>query len=62
MLVNNAAHQMSFNAPDEISDEEWERTFAVNISAMFYLVKAATPHMRPGSTKRRVSGELSSEL
>jgi NADP-dependent 3-hydroxy acid dehydrogenase YdfG len=50
VLVNNAAHQMSFNAPDEISDEEWERTFAVNISAMFYLVKAATPHMRPGST------------
>jgi NAD(P)-dependent dehydrogenase (short-subunit alcohol dehydrogenase family) len=50
VLVNNAAHQMSFNAPDEISDEEWERTFAVNISAMFYLVKAVTPHMRPGST------------
>ena len=50
VLVNNAAHQMSFNAPDEISDEEWERTFAVNISAMFYLVKAATPHMRSGST------------
>jgi NAD(P)-dependent dehydrogenase (short-subunit alcohol dehydrogenase family) len=48
--VNNAAHQMSFNAPDEISDEEWERTFAINISAMFYLVKAATPHMRSGST------------
>jgi hypothetical protein len=49
VLVNNAAHQMSFNSPDEISDEEWERTFAVNISAMFYLVKAAVPHMPPGS-------------
>jgi len=49
VLVNNAAHQMSFNSPEEISDEEWNRTFAVNISAMFYLVKAATPHMRPGS-------------
>ena len=49
VLVNNAAHQMSFNSPDEISDEEWERTFAVNISAMFYLVKAAIPHMPPGS-------------
>jgi len=49
VLVNNAAHQMSFNSPDEISDEEWELTFAVNISAMFYLVKAATPHMPPGS-------------
>lgn len=49
VLVNNAAHQMSFNSPDEISDEEWERTFAVNISAMFYLVKAAIPHMPLGS-------------
>jgi hypothetical protein len=49
VLVNNAAHQMSFNSPDEISDEEWERTFAVNISAMFYLVKAAIPCMPPGS-------------
>lgn len=49
VLINNAAHQMSFNAPDEISDEEWELTLAVNISAMFYLVKAAVPHMRPGS-------------
>jgi hypothetical protein len=49
VLINNAAHQMSFNAPDEISDEEWERTFAVNISAMFYLVKAAVPHMPAGS-------------
>jgi hypothetical protein len=48
VLVNNAAHQMSFNAPDEISDEEWDRTFAVNISAMFYLTKAALPHMKPG--------------
>ena len=35
--------------PEEISDEEWERTFAVNISAMFYLSKAAIPHMKPGS-------------
>jgi len=49
VLVNNAAHQMSFNSPDEISAEEWERTLAVNISAMFYLTKAALPHMQSGS-------------
>ncbi|HZT87148.1 MAG TPA: SDR family oxidoreductase [Stellaceae bacterium] len=48
VLVNNAAHQMSFNSPDEITDEEWDHTFAVNISAMFYLTKAALPHMKPG--------------
>jgi NAD(P)-dependent dehydrogenase (short-subunit alcohol dehydrogenase family) len=50
VLVNNAAHQMSFNEPGDISDEEWQRTFAVNIHAMFYLVKAAMPHMRPGAS------------
>src|SRR5690606_33047876 len=44
VLVNNAAHQMTFDAPEEISDEEWDRTFRVNIHAMFYLVKAALPH------------------
>ncbi|RYZ65376.1 MAG: SDR family oxidoreductase [Proteobacteria bacterium] len=49
ILVNNAAHQMSFDSLEEIPDEEWERTFAVNISAMFYLTKAAVPHMAPGS-------------
>jgi NAD(P)-dependent dehydrogenase (short-subunit alcohol dehydrogenase family) len=49
ILVNNAAHQMTFETLEEISDEEWEKTFAVNISAMFYLTKAAVPHMRPGS-------------
>jgi hypothetical protein len=49
ILVNNAAHQMTFEALEDIPDEEWERTFAVNISAMFYIAKAAVPHMKPGS-------------
>ena len=34
---------------DDISDEEWELTFKVNIHAMFYLTKAAVSHMKPGS-------------
>ena len=49
ILVNNAAHQASFSSIDDISDEEWERTFRTNIHAMFYLTKAAVPHMKPGS-------------
>ncbi|OCP06319.1 MULTISPECIES: glucose 1-dehydrogenase [unclassified Ensifer] len=49
ILVNNAAHQASFKELQEISDEEWELTFKVNIHAMFYLAKAAVPHMPPGS-------------
>lgn len=50
VLVNNAADQKTFANPEEISDEEWEVTFATNIHAMFYLVKAALPHMKAGST------------
>jgi NAD(P)-dependent dehydrogenase (short-subunit alcohol dehydrogenase family) len=48
ILVNNAAHQASFKDIQDISDAEWELTFKVNIHAMFYLVKAAVPHMKPG--------------
>jgi NAD(P)-dependent dehydrogenase (short-subunit alcohol dehydrogenase family) len=49
ILVNNAAHQATFMSIEDISDEEWELTFKVNIHAMFYLTKAAVPHMRPGT-------------
>lgn len=49
ILVNNAAHQATFKEIGDISDEEWELTFKVNIHAMFYLTKAAVPHMMPGS-------------
>jgi NAD(P)-dependent dehydrogenase (short-subunit alcohol dehydrogenase family) len=49
ILVNNAAHQVTFETIEDISDEEWDLTFRVNIHAMFYLAKAAIPHMKPGS-------------
>ena len=49
ILVNNAAHQASFKSIEDISDDEWELTFKVNIHAMFYLTKAAVPHLKPGS-------------
>jgi NAD(P)-dependent dehydrogenase (short-subunit alcohol dehydrogenase family) len=49
ILVNNAAHQASFQSLEDISDEEWELTFRTNIHAMFYLTKAAVPHMPEGS-------------
>lgn len=50
ILVNNAAHQASFSSIEEISDEEWELTFRVNVHAMFYLTKAAVRHMKRGSS------------
>jgi NAD(P)-dependent dehydrogenase (short-subunit alcohol dehydrogenase family) len=49
ILVNNAAHQATFKSIEDISEEEWELTFKVNIHAMFYLTKAAVPHMKSGS-------------
>jgi len=50
VLVNNAAYQMTHETVEEISDQEWTRTFDVNIHAMFRLIKAALPHMRAGSS------------
>jgi NAD(P)-dependent dehydrogenase (short-subunit alcohol dehydrogenase family) len=50
VLVSNAAYQMSHDSLEEIADEEWEHTFATNVSAFFYLVKAALPHMSAGAS------------
>jgi NAD(P)-dependent dehydrogenase (short-subunit alcohol dehydrogenase family) len=50
VLVNNAAFQMTHQSLEEISDEEWEYTFKLNVGAYFYLAKAALPHMSPGSS------------
>jgi NAD(P)-dependent dehydrogenase (short-subunit alcohol dehydrogenase family) len=50
ILVNNAAFQMSRESLQDVPSEEWDYTFRTNIYAMFYLCKAAEPHMKPGST------------
>jgi NAD(P)-dependent dehydrogenase (short-subunit alcohol dehydrogenase family) len=50
VLVNNAAFQMSHQGIEDLPDEELEHTFRINVFAMFYLCKAAVPHMQPGST------------
>jgi NAD(P)-dependent dehydrogenase (short-subunit alcohol dehydrogenase family) len=50
ILVNNAAFQMSHDSLEEISDEEWDHTLALNLTAMFTLTKDAVPHMQPGAS------------
>jgi NAD(P)-dependent dehydrogenase (short-subunit alcohol dehydrogenase family) len=50
VLVSNAAFQMTHKTLEEITDEEWDYTFRLNIGAFFYLVKAALPHMGAGSS------------
>jgi hypothetical protein len=51
VLVNNAAYQMARKGGiEEITTEQLERTYRTNVFAMFWLCKAALPHMRPGSS------------
>jgi len=50
ILINNAAFQMEQESIQDVTTEEWDRTFKVNIYSMFYLCKAAEPHLKPGST------------
>lgn len=50
VLVNNAAFQMSHETIEEISDEEWDHTWATNMSSIFHITKAALPHLRPGAS------------
>lgn len=50
VLVSNAAFQMVREQITDIPDEEWDFTLTTNLSAMFHLVKAAVPHMQPGSS------------
>jgi len=49
ILVNNAAMQRTHETIEEISADEWDRTFRTNIYSMFYLSKAALAHMEPGA-------------
>lgn len=50
VLVSNAAYQMTRDSLDEIPDDEWDYTIAVNLSAFFHLCKAAVPYMPAGSS------------
>lgn len=50
ILVNNAAEQgKAVETFEELDAERVERTFRVNILAMFHIVRHALPHMKPGS-------------
>jgi NAD(P)-dependent dehydrogenase (short-subunit alcohol dehydrogenase family) len=49
IVVNNAAFQDHKPKLEEISEKQWDRTFRTNIYGYFYMVKAALPHLKPGS-------------
>lgn len=50
ILVNNAAFQQHQPSLEDLSEEQWDRTFRTNIYGYFHMVKAALPHLQPGSS------------
>jgi len=50
ILINNAGEQHPQNSIEDITVEQLERTFKTNIFSMFYMVKAALPHLKEGAT------------
>ncbi|KFC65887.1 SDR family oxidoreductase [Massilia sp. LC238] len=49
ILVNNASRQKSANSILDISTADFDWTFKTNVYAMFWITKAALPHLKPGS-------------
>ena len=49
ILVNNAARQQTRATLDELTTEDFDATFKTNVYAMFWITKAAIPHLPPGA-------------
>ncbi|HEY0375690.1 MAG TPA: SDR family oxidoreductase [Pyrinomonadaceae bacterium] len=50
VLVNNAAFQQHQKQLEDISEEQWDRTFRTNIYGYFYMAKAALAHLKKGDS------------
>ena len=50
VLVNKAAFQSTRDRLEDVAWEEWRRTWATNVDAMFLLCQAALPHMKAGAS------------
>ncbi|WP_284990499.1 SDR family oxidoreductase [Arthrobacter sp. efr-133-TYG-120] len=56
VLVNNAGYQMTTSEGiEDLTSEQFDRTFKSNVYALFWLTKAALPHLQPGSAIINVS-------
>lgn len=50
VVINNAGKQQHVEQLEDISDDQFDETFKTNVYAMFWICKAAVPHLQPGST------------
>ena len=50
ILVNVAGHQQARESIADVTTDQFDETFKTNVYAMFWLCKAALPHMPPGAT------------
>ncbi len=57
VLVSNAAHQSRKAKLEDVTDEEFDRTYKTNIYPYFRLVRAALPHLKPGAAIIATSSE-----
>lgn len=49
ILVNNAARQQTYPSVLDLPSEEFDATMKTNVYAPFWTIKAALPHLKPGS-------------
>jgi NAD(P)-dependent dehydrogenase (short-subunit alcohol dehydrogenase family) len=50
VLVNNIAYQSPVEAPEQLSTEQWDRTFRTNVYSYFWATRAALAHLGEGSS------------
>jgi NAD(P)-dependent dehydrogenase (short-subunit alcohol dehydrogenase family) len=50
ILLNNAGHQVATSSILDITTEQFDSIYKTNVYAMFWITKAAVPHLKPGST------------
>ncbi|HSU70032.1 MAG TPA: SDR family oxidoreductase [Micrococcaceae bacterium] len=50
ILVSNAGKQIACEKLEDLSDEQFDQTFKTNVYPLFWITKAALPHMSPGSS------------
>jgi NAD(P)-dependent dehydrogenase (short-subunit alcohol dehydrogenase family) len=50
ILVNNAGKQQAVDSISDLTTEQFDATFKTNVYAMFWITKAAMPHLKPGAS------------